>query len=209
MKNKYLKIELEKLVLDISGHQIFENVDEQDLEELKEKIKQFPFTNIVIEFDMEKINNSKLLNMYPYGSKESIEIWDRFVAIEISKILHNVDNKENCIYNMTEREYLEEKDNLVTSNHVKFFISIVNMPIRIYFIIKGCKNKVLYSAISSYLDEQVHETMICCDDKFILKAKDENKEEWLWNLYDYKFFDGFNDGMESSKMRSNKVLKKL
>lgn len=216
MKNKYLERELKQSVLDIPGHEIFENVGEEDLEKIEEKIKHYPFTNLVIDFDIQKINNSKLLNMYPFGSKESIKIWDRLVAIKILKrIDKNRDNtyleeQEEFIYNATEEEYKEvmfaNSNAGIGSNGVKLLMSITNTAYRLYFIIKECKNKALYNAVSSYLDDKVNDTVVCCEGSFICKVKQDEyiEEQWLWDIYDYKIFDGFNEGKESSKLRKEK-----
>lgn len=207
MRNKYLERELTN---NFSEHEIFENIEEKDMEETKRKIKCLPFANILVEFDMEKIKNSKLLNMYPQGSEESIKIWDRFVAIQIWKSFHKKEEneQENIILNGTEEEYLNNEETLPNSDGFKLWTSIVNMVVRVHFVIKDCKNKDLYNAVCSYLDDKIHATMIYCDSAFVCKVKQDEYQEkqWLWNIYDYKIFDGFNEGMESAKIRARKIL---
>ena len=213
MDNKYLERELDKDILEKIQHEIFENVNKKDLDKLKEKIKDLPFKNIIVEFDMEKINNSKLLNMYPYGSSKSLNIWDQFVAIQVLKAfkkeindeIEYIEKEEDIIYNAGEKEYLESA--IITySNGVKFLFGMMNMLIGIHFIIKE-NNKALCNAVSSYLDEDSPITMIYCNNNFIYKVKNKDslKENWLWDIYDYKLFDGFNEGIDSKKIRKEKV----
>ena len=219
MINGYLERELKH---NISNHEIFECLtkqDIQDLQKIKASLSDLPLNNILIEFDIERINNSKLLNMYPYNSTENKFIWDRFVAIQVLKAIrkkHNEDisyleEQEDIIYNSTDEKCLEtifaNSNAGINSDGVKQLISITNTVYRMHFIIKECKNKSLYEAVSSYLDSQAV-IMIYCDDKFMIKVKPEGyrKAHWIWNVYDYMFFDGFNDGMESAKLRNEKVL---
>lgn len=219
MINKYLERELKE---NFSSNEVFECLPKEDLEQIKNFLNQTPLADLLVEFDEEKLKNSKLLNLYPHDSEENIKIWEELVAIKILKAYlekfkgntTDLAEQEEFIYNRTEEEYkmmLSANGNArINSDKIKSLIYMTNTAFRLNFVIKGCKNKSLYNAVSSYLDDKQPTTMIYCNDNFIFKvpSNEHSEKKWPWDVYDYIFFDKFNDGIESSKMRSNKVLNK-
>jgi len=217
MINRYLEKEIKE---NISINEIFESQKVEDLEEIKKIYNQTPTTNILIEFDIEKINKSKLLNMYSYNSTENKFIWDRFVAIQVLKAIrkkHNDDisyleEQEELIYNCNEEEYLEtiftNSNAGINSDGVKQLMSITNTLYRIHFIIRECENKSLYNAILAYLD--IQPVMVYTDSNFkVKKVKMEDLEEHnIWDVYNYTIYNGLEAGIKSAKYRTKQKVKK-
>lgn len=209
MINKYLERELKENLL---NHEIFEHQANEDLTSIRTFLDQgSSLTEIIVEFDGEKIANSKLLYTFPYDSYKNNLIWEQLVAIQIMKQLGNKLNKnfrsnlcemESLIYESTKEDYLIYKDKLPTREDIMRIIGSSNTVIRLHFIIQYLHSDSLCDELSKYITGYYPITMIYSDCEFYTESVRVQNHEPKISIYDacnYFLFREFEEG-ENSKV---------
>lgn len=207
MNNKYLERELKENIVDC---EIFECQTYHDLDNIKNFLKQNQLlTEVIVEFDIDKIKNSILLHLFPYESKENQLIWNQFVAIQILKELKNklniannsdIEEQEYLIYNEREDSYLNYKKRIPTIDDVKKLISKNKTPIRLHLLLKWTNDKDLYRTVVEYLTNNIYfNTMIYSNSYF---KEFETKDE-----INYLKFTKFEEGYYINNQKVKKYEK--
>lgn len=207
MINKHLERELKNI---ISKHEVFEVQTYQDLNSIDPFLKNNKIsTEVLIEFDDEKIANSRLLYTFPYNSYENNLIWDQFIAIQVMKKLrialnldydYDLEEQEQIIYNSSKETYFNYEKDFTSSNDIKTLISMVNTPIRLHFLIKWYRSECLFDALSTYLENNLpFTTMIYSGVSFNVK-KLHQPEHIEKELPNYVLFNKFETGKSSVKI---------
>lgn len=204
MNNKYLERELKT---NISNHELFECQTGDDLDNIKTFLeKRNLITEIIVNFDTEKIENSLLLNIFPYESEENRLIWNQFVAIQIMKELKkelnlevdkDLEEQETIIYKGSKEDYFNYEKNIPTSENIKMLINIVNTPIRIHLILKWYTNKYLHNAISEYLEHDLKFNTMVYSDRYLEKIENSKISYIKFN----KLEEGININKEKQKVK--------
>ena len=195
MNNKYLERELKENIVDC---EIFECQTYHDLDNIKNFLKQNQLlTEVIVEFDIDKIKNSTLLHLFPYESQENQLIWNQFVAIQILKELNNqlniannsdIEEQEHLIYNEREDGYLNYKKRIPTIDDVKKIISKNKTPIRLHLLLKWTNDKDLYRTVVEYLTNNIYfNTMIYSNSYF----KEFETKDGINYLRFIKFEEGY------------------
>lgn len=185
MNNKYLERELTK---NISNHELFECQTYNDLDNIKPFLeKNNLLTEIIVEIDYKKIENSLLLNIFPYESNENKLIWRQFIAVQIMKELRKelylkrskeLEEQETLIYKGTKEDYLNYQKTIPIDCDIKELISLVNTPIRIHLIIKCYNDKYMYEAISEYLESDLCFNTMVYSDRYLTQLE-KNKIKYI------------------------------
>ena len=204
MNNKYLERELKT---NISNHELFECQTGDDLDNIKTFLeKRNLITEIIVNFDTEKIENSLLLNIFPYESEENRLIWNQFVAIQIMKELKkelklevdkDLEEQETIIYKKSKEDYFNYEKSIPTSEDIKMLISIVNTPIRIHLILKWYSNKYLHKEILEYLKNNLNFNTMVYSDRYFEEIENDEISYIKFN----KLEEGININKEKQKVK--------
>lgn len=211
MNNKYLERELKH---NLSTNEIFECQTCHDLDNIRTFLKENKLlTEVIVEFDSEKIKNSRLLRTFQYESYENDLIWEQFVAIQLMKELRkelnmkvnsDLDEQEQIIYNASKESYMAYEKCMPTSNDVKELISMVNTPIRLHFLLRWCNDKCLCDSLMKYLIKGLCFSTMIYSDRYFNSTQFEKQEVGI--EYYYIKFNKLEEGsyINNSKQKVKK-----
>ena len=217
MKNQWLEREIKE---NQQNHELFTHQRKEDLKIGRSLIEKESPQDILVELKKENILDKEMLYEFALELDENEKVWDHFVAIETMKATNqkypgvdvsDLESEEFFLKGNNREAYLAVERDLITKEEVFETIEKLGVPnLRIHFFIDGCYSSYLTDALSAYLaDNLAFHTMIYSDAAFYtcqVQPEGYSNKVWLWSVYDYVKFDRDNKGIQSSKMRTKKIL---